>query len=240
MQVLLICATVASRAGNCKVVSFLSGGKCGSTALASYLKHAPPEYHVYNPQSGFINAGKELCGRQLQQLHCSTPASTVLDACPRRLTKLRALQTLRVDKNAVGILLIRNQADALLSLYRDVFSSGSVGGQSADEWVLEHKTKQEYNFTAAYDNALQWGYTQIITLTTTQLQLNPLGAVNKIRTAVGMPPVLALQGNTTFNAPLQQSARYRPGKLLYKTKQRVEHYWHDSNMALAQRTAVVI
>ena len=138
-----------------QVVTFLSGGKCGSTALASYMKHKAPSYTVYDPNSQFVDAGKELCGYHFD---CKKN-KMILDACPRRITHRRALLTIKIDPNPVGILLVRNQADALLSLYRDKASSGPVT-VTADEWALKHKANQEYNFTAVYTDSKKVGHTK--------------------------------------------------------------------------------
>lgn len=222
----------------CKIVSFLSGGKCGSTALASYLKHTPPTYSTYDPHSGFVDAGKELCGSQLHELQCRGVQSTILDACPRRLTKWRATQTLAVHPGAVGVLLVRNQADALLSLYRDTASSGRTIHTNADDWVYANKENQQFNFTSIYNDAVKWGFSSIVTITTTQLHHNPTEAVNRVRKAMHLPHGIPVHANT-FNAP-SENARYRPGTLSYETKQRVEHLWHTTNLQLAQYTSVVI
>lgn len=219
----------------CRVVSFLSGGKCGSTALASFLKHQPPTYTHYDPTSPFVDQGKELCGHGV---NCRQ-ASYVLDGCPRRLTNQRAMQTLRVDPDAVGVLLVRDQASALLSLYRDVASSGSVGHQSADVWVAANMRNPQYNFTAIYYDAIRWGFKHIAVVAAMDVRHRPSVPVNKVRALANLSAVSFIVPSK-FNAPVATSTRYRSGRLSYETRQRVEHYWHETNLRLAIDTGVII
>ena len=222
-----------SIATSCKVVTFLSGGKCGSTALASYMKHKAPSYTVYDPNSQFVDAGKELCGYHFD---CKKN-KMILDACPRRITHRRALLTIKIDPNPVGILLVRNQADALLSLYRDKASSGPVT-VTADEWALKHKANQEYNFTAVYTDSKRWGIQNIIVVKSVDLVRLPNKTVNGVFVKLGIPEYLNIPP-LVFNNPTQ-SARYRPGALSYVTRQRIESYWHATNLELAKLTHVII
>lgn len=219
----------------CRVVTFLSGGKCGSTALASFLKHQPPTYAQYDHDSPFEDTGKELCGRNL----ICNRASHILDACPRRITNQRARQTLATDRDAVGVLIVRDQASALLSLYRDAASSGSVGGLSADQWVLANMHSAQYNFTDIFYDAVRWGFARIAVVASMDVRNRPGFAVNKIRTEAGLPTVPFI-AHSSFNAPVPNNARYRNGELSYATRQRVEHHWHDTNLQLAILTGVII
>lgn len=223
--------------GVCRVVAFLSGGKCGSTALASYLKHAPPDYVLYDHTSQFYDTGKELCG-QLPKTNCT---AHILDACPRRVTKIRAEQTLKIDPAAVGVLLVRSQADALLSLYRDIASSGRVGGMSADEWVLLNLSNQQYNFTAAFNDAVHWGFEaeSIVVIKSAEMKRRPEIYVNRVRMAAGLLPV-KITVPQLFNNPVVDRSRYREGSLSYTTRQRVEHHWHNTNLEFARLTGVVV
>ena len=86
---------VTNKNNNLKIVTFLNGGKCGSTTLALLLKHKYPNYIEYDQNSIFIDAGKELCGN----FPTFTPSTKkyILDACPRRMTRERATKTLQKD-----------------------------------------------------------------------------------------------------------------------------------------------
>ena len=210
---------------HCRVVSFISGGKCGSTSLALLLKHQPPLYSNWFNLSGFVDAGKELCGFNV---NCRGNLA-ILDACPVRLTHSRAKTTLAVDPNAVAVLLVRNQAMALLSRYRDVLSSGP-SRLTADEWVLKNALLQEYNFTAAWRDAMNWGFKNIIVVNTNDLQ-DPNSIVAKIKRLAN----IRVQYNVTpiiSNNAHSQSSRYRPGQLSLETIAYVNQMWKETNHEL--------
>lgn len=220
-----------------RVVSFITGGKCGSTTLASLLKHRPPRYGEYDPASGFADAGKELCGQSIAVAR----TGVVLDGCPRRMTQARAATTLAVDPHAVGVLLVRPQASALLSLYRDTLSSGRGGG-GANEWVLAHRFHQEYNFTAAYLDARRWGFQSIVVVRTRNLHTaaGVGAAVATIRRHAGLPPAVWAPGPIVTNRATNDDARYRAGALAPATRATVSHAWRATNIEFAVLTGVVV
>ena len=155
----LLAAGFAPPTMPCRIVAFASGGKCGSTALAMMLKHKPPAYEEYDPSSPFVDAGKELCGSFSRDTCGNKPL--LLDACPRRITRHRAQLTLNIDSNAVFVILVRHQADALLSLYRDVASSGHQS-VDADTYVRLHAANAQYNFSAVLQDLKAWGAKNIV------------------------------------------------------------------------------
>ena len=161
----------------------------------------------------------------------------LLDACPKRITYSRARVTTQTDLNAIGILLVRNQADALLSMFRDKASSGIIT-VTADQWALKQMGNQEYNFTAAYIDSQKWGISKIIVIKSNDLKLSPNRTVNRVFKEIGLPTHPQI-GSLSFNNP-QNSARYRSGALSYGTKQKIENYWHTTNLELARLTGIII
>ena len=111
-----------SRVSGCRVVSFINGGKCGSTALASMLKHAPPRYENWDPTLPFDDGGKEICwssgdansfSRNFRH-NCAPPNTFGLDACPKMMTHARLRNLYQIAPDATLIMLVRDQAEALL------------------------------------------------------------------------------------------------------------------------------
>jgi hypothetical protein len=203
------------------------------------LKHKPPAYTEYDASSPFVDAGKELCG-SMDGGMCGDKA-LLLDACPRRLTKQRVESTLRVDRGAVFVVLVRHQADALLSLYRDVGSSG-YQSVDADTYVRSNAGNAQYNFSAVLDDLAAWGVQTVVVVHSKELRAGPSArrAVNRIWEAVGMPrsdtSAIVLRANT----PHEGSGRYRAGSISYSTGLFVEHVWHVSNLEFAVKTGVTV
>lgn len=87
------------------MVSFAIGGKCGSTTLATLLKHRYPDYTAHDPESLFQESPKEVCGRRYK---CTT-RSFYLDACPRVMTDTRIKVLHEYDPTMVVVVFVRPQ-----------------------------------------------------------------------------------------------------------------------------------
>ena len=112
-----------------KVVFFLGGGKSGSTALATYLKHDPKNWTVWDPNGQFMDGGKELCWSMKKQAkvqfwknfktHGSKMAIFALDACPQAVERIHFARMVETFPNASYLMLVRDPVDRVISHMND-------------------------------------------------------------------------------------------------------------------------
>lgn len=226
------------RKKKCGLITFLSGGKCGSTTLAILMKHKYPDYNIYDPASVFLDAGKELCGALPE---CDKNKHYILDACPTRLSQSRAKASLKMDPDAVGVLLVRNQPDALLSLFRD---RASLGGASSDanDWASKNIRHSAYDFYGILMDARAWGFKNIVVVHNHELQSDAAVAqvLKRIFFAAGLPPPTPSKAILTNNAGGGEGSRYRPGKLSSAMRVTIENEWKEKNNLFFKETGVRI
>ena len=112
-----------------KVVFFLGGGKSGSTALATYLKHDPNNWKVWDANGQFMDGGKEFCWAMKRSskeqfwkhftTHGSTKAIFALDACPQATERTHFERMVKTFPNASYLMLVRDPVDRAISHMND-------------------------------------------------------------------------------------------------------------------------
>ena len=123
-----------------KVVFFLGGGKSGSTTLATYLKHDPNNWKVWDPNGQFMDGGKEFCwsmsGQSKQQFwrhfktHGSKTAVFALDACPRAVERVHYERMVKTFPNSSYLMLVRDPVDRVISHMNDMLDGRNRGIES--------------------------------------------------------------------------------------------------------------
>ena len=123
-----------------KVVFFLGGGKSGSTTLATYLKHDPNNWNVWDPNGQFMDGGKEFCWSMSSQskeqfwrhfkTHGSKTAVFALDACPRADERVHYERMLKTFPNSSYLMLVRDPVDRVISHMNDMLDGRNRGIES--------------------------------------------------------------------------------------------------------------
>lgn len=214
------------RDGKCRVVSFANGGKCGSTTLATLLKHRFPDYAAHDPESLFEESPKEVCG----QRYTCTRRPFYLDACPRVMTNSRIQALREYDPTMVVVVFVRPQHEALLSLYNDRGSSG-YHRESSDVWVLKNKDNPLFNYTDVYERVARVFHNTLL-VETHELQ-RPEYVLRRITDARGMPPIRSRPIVT--NPSLPNAGRHTKAYLSNETVDRVQKHWAATNAKLCVR-----
>jgi len=131
---------LALPASRCTLVSFWGSGKAGSTTMAMRLKHHAEIllHEMYDPHSGFVDGGKEICWglissseKSLPQfwnrsfpgcLNSTNPNNFALDACPRYINQTHAARLACGNPNMKFLWMVRDPIERTISEVNDPLS----------------------------------------------------------------------------------------------------------------------
>ena len=186
-----------------KVVFFIGGGKSGSTTLATYLKHDPNNWKVWDPNGQFLESGKEVCWAltgQPKQLFWnkfktlgSRTANIALDACPRAVEKMHLERMARAFPNASYLMLVRDPVDRVISHMNDMIDRGHMKVNIDD---LLRRSMQKYSLPvrlSMFGEILQNAYSiipknKILIIPNQDLKREPQATIDKVLKHIGANP----------------------------------------------------
>ena len=130
-----------------KVVFFIGGHKCGSTTLATYLKHDPKNWTAWDANDQFMDGRKELCWSvsgtpkkffwKFFTTHGSKTATFALDACPRAIRRTHFDCMLKAFPNASYLMLVRDPVDRVISDMNALLDKHKMRNVSIEDLLRE-------------------------------------------------------------------------------------------------------
>jgi hypothetical protein len=172
------CVSSSVERCGCQLVAFIGGMKCGSTNLATRLKHKADDPNTWDPNSGFVDAGKEPCwalrGNGDPWSHFRSCPSTCPAAGARKMAALDGCPYYHDVTSARGlwckmpatklILLVRDPVERMISQFNEKVARqnwrGQQGGSGIDSWISESLSRgnplaEEHVFLSDYGGALE-------------------------------------------------------------------------------------
>ena len=190
-----------------EVVFFIGGHKCGSTTLATYLKHDPNNWGVWDPNGQFMDGEKELCWSlahnyqsrnqfwQRFKTHGSKTAIFALDACPTAIGKIHFERMVKSFPNASYLMLIRDPVDRVISAINTWIEEHGKGDESID-YLLRNLINQDnlgLKSRSMFGRILQNAFSvlprnKILIVPNPDLKRQPQHTIDKVMRHIGARP----------------------------------------------------
>ena len=192
-----------------KVVFFIGGHKCGSTSLATYLKHDPNNWNVWDPNGQFMDGGKEFCWAlahdyrssnqfwQHFETHGSKTAVFALDACPTAIEKVHFERMVKGFPNASYLMLVRDPVDRVISEINAWMENHGKGGENIDELLRNYINVEQSHLRlksrSMFGNILQTAISiiprnKILIVPNPDLKRRPQHIIDKVMKHIGAKP----------------------------------------------------
>ncbi|XP_063726596.1 uncharacterized protein LOC134854319 isoform X2 [Symsagittifera roscoffensis] len=188
----------------CEIVYFIGSYKCGSTTLAIQLKHQINNTEKYDPNSGFIDAGKEPCWAMSGSVKKVPPSvngckscgagepgtpqpvkRNLLDACPY-YTGTSAKAIFCSNPNARLVMLLRDPYDRVLSQYNSDVRRRNLK-TPVDTFISNMSNLRHSNYySILYEFLRYFQASQILLVQTESLTTQPQETVDQVRVHFGM------------------------------------------------------
>ena len=210
-----------------KVVFFLGGQKCGSTTLATYLKHDPNNWKIWDPNGQFMDGGKEFCwsvyGQSKEQFwkhfktHGSKTATFALDACPKAIERKHFERMVKTFPNASYLMLVRDPVDRVISCLNVELEKSRKGNESIDGFLRKRLAVNQLPVSlqpirlSMFGNILQTAFSvlprnKIMIVPNPDLKRQPQQIIDKVMRHIGAKPknVTLVETNTRNNKSAYQ------------------------------------
>ena len=184
-----------------KVVFFLGGGKSGSTTLATYLKHDPINWKVWDPNGQFMDGGKEFCWSMSRstkeqfwkhfKTHGSKTAVFALDACPRADARSHYERMVKTFPNASYLMLVRDPVDRFISHMNDINDgkNGNIEALVKSQLSDNHLTTRLSMFGKILQNAYSvLPRHKILIIPNPDMTKYPQETIDKVMKHIGAQP----------------------------------------------------
>lgn len=187
--------------GGAKVVFFLGGGKSGSTTLATYLKHDPNNWTVWDPNGQFLEGGKEFCWSKSRRTkeqfwkHFSTQGSKTavfaLDACPQAVERAHFERMVKTFPNASYLMLVRDPVDRVISHMNDM---NERNNRNIDSLLKSQMNgNQLAKRLSMFGNIIQNAYSvlpkhKILIIPSPEMTRRPQETIDKVMKHIGAQP----------------------------------------------------
>ena len=235
----LILSAQTKHPDDSKVVFFIAGHKCGSTTLATYLKHDPKNWKVWDPNGQFMDGGKEFCwaefGTSKEQFwkhfrtHGSKMETFALDACPRATETKQFERMVKTFPSASYLMLVRDPVDRFIS-DMNVELEKVKGNRSIDDLMRQKVTGTKFPLAKRHIRRSMFGIIlqnalsvlprkRILIIPNQDLKLQPQATVDKVMMHIG-----AKQKNVTL---VESNKRKDSGSYQIPSKQNIE-WLHDT------------
>ena len=184
-----------------KVVFFLGGGKSGSTTLATYLKHDPNNWTVWDSNGQFMDGGKEFCWSKSRQskeqfwkhfkTHGSKTAVFALDACPQAVERMHFERMVKTFPNSSFLMLVRDPVDRVISHMNDM----NDGHNRSIESLLKSQMRRNQLAMrlSMFGKIIQNAYSvlpkhKILIVPTLDMTRHPQKTIDKVMKHIGAQP----------------------------------------------------
>ena len=191
-----------------KVVFFIGGHKCGSTTIATYLKHDPKNWTTWDPHGQFMESGKELCWAKKNvpkedfwtyfRAHGSKTATFALDACPWITEKTHLRRMVESFPNASYLMLVRDPVARVISAINALLDRHKYGMKSIEDVLRNSSLPKRFVRLSMFGNILDNAYSviprnKILIVPNQDLKHNVQQTINAIMKHIG-----ALPKNVTY------------------------------------------